>query len=157
MYQQRTRPVTMRDREAGIDESRPMFVRGHNATPKALGNDDVSWAIAEELEAMLIREGVPNAKNAAWLFKRGADSLDRSILRKAYSKHPERFRDGTGRQLSLAEFGRNMVRYFKRHSDWQYANGADDVIGMFYDPVMINACARGLWRVYSDRRTQRGE
>lgn len=155
MYNQKPKRTTMRDRERS-DEDRPRWVRGKDATPKEIGQaDDIAWAIAEELEQFFYDQGI-NAKPAAWLFKRGAAALDKSKVRQAYSDHPERFRDGDGRQLTLAQFGRNMVKYFRRKSDWQFCSNVDEVIGMFYDPVTLDDCARSLWRVYRDRRTKRG-
>lgn len=155
MYTQRPKRVTMRDRAS--DEELPRFVRGNNATPDRLGNpDDVAWAIAEELEKFFYEEGIITGKNAAWLFKRGQSALDKSKIREAYSAHPERFRDGNGKRLTLAEFGRNMVKYFRRNSGWAYCSNVEDVIGMFYDPVTLDDCAKGLWRVYRDRRKKRG-
>lgn len=152
--QQKTKRVTMRDRER--DEDRPRFVRGNDATPEPLGSDDVAWAIAEELEKFFYSEGISTGKNAAWFFKRGQYALDKSMIRRVYAYHPERFRDGDARQLTLAQFGRNMVRYFKKNAAWQYASSVEDVIGMFYDPVNLDNCARGLWRVYKDRRIRKG-
>lgn len=147
--------VTMRDRAS--DEDLPRFVRGNNATPDRLGNaDDVAWSIAEELERFFYEEGIVTGKNSAWFFKRGQAALDKSKLRVSYSEHPERFRDGNGRALMLAEFGRNMVRYFRKNAAWAYCSNADDVIGMFYDPVTLDNCAKGLWRAYRDRRKKRG-
>lgn len=141
------------------DDSRgmPRVFAGGNATPEGLGGrDDFAWAIASELEQYFIDQRVHTGKNAAWLFKRGSSALDRTMIRAAYSKNPERFRDGTGKQLTLAEFGRRMVRYFGKHSSWQYASSTEDVIGMFYDPVMLDECAKGLWRVYRERRARQG-
>lgn len=156
MDTRKQKKTTFRDRQEA-DESLPPFVRGYNATPKALGNDDdVSWAIAQELERFFYEEGIITGKNAAWLFKAGQFALDKSRVRKEYSRHPKRFRDGDGKQMTLAEFGRKIVLYFRRNASWQYASGPEDLIGMFYDPVMLDSCARGLWRVYSDRRIQRG-
>jgi len=154
--QQRTKRVTMRDREK-TDEDLPKFVRGNNATPDRLGNpDDVAWAIAEELEKFFYKEGISTGKNAAWLFKRGQSALDKSTIRQSYKTHPDRFRDGDGRQLTLAEFGRNMVRYYRKNGAWGYSGSVEDVIGNFYDPVNLDNCARALWRVYKDRRMMRG-
>lgn len=149
------RKQTMRDRAE--ERAVPAWVAGEDATPRSLGDrDDVAWAIAQELEQFLYEQAIPSGKNAAWLFKRGAAALDRSMVRRAYSDHRDRFRDGQGKQLTLAEFGRRMVRYFERHSAWGYCSNADDVIGMFYDPVTLDDCAKALWRVYRDRRAQRG-
>jgi hypothetical protein len=154
MYQQKKK-LTMRDR-ATTDEQLPRFVRGQDATPDRLGNaDDVAWAIAEELEKFFYNEGITTGKNAAWFFHRGRSALDKSMVRKSYSAHPERFRDGDGRQLTLAQFGRNMVRYFRRNASWQYGT-VEDVIGMFYDPKTLDDCAKALWRVYKDRRIKKG-
>lgn len=153
MYTQRPKRVIMRDRVS--DEELPRFVRGNNATPDMLPQDDVAWAIAEELEKFFYGEGITTGKNAAWFHKRGGAALDKSMIRKAYSEHPERFRDGDGRQLTLAQFGRNMVKYFRKNASWQYGS-VEDVIGMFYDPVTLDDCAKALWRVYRDRRKKRG-
>jgi hypothetical protein len=151
------RPGSLRDRERRADEDRPRFVRGENATPERLGNpDDVAWAIAQEMEKFFYDEGIITGKNAAWLFKRGQDALDRSAIRINYAAYPERFRDGDGKQLSLADFGRNVVRYFKKNAPWGYCNNVEDVLGMFYDPVTLDDCAKGLWRVYRDRRKRKG-
>src|SRR5579864_686545 len=107
MYQSGPKRVTMRDRMR--DEDRPRFVRGNNATPDQIGTpDDVAWAIAEELEQFFYRERINTGKGAAWFFKRGQAALDKSMIRDAYVAHPERFRDASGRQLTLAEFGRKM-------------------------------------------------
>lgn len=147
--------VTMRDRAS--DEELPRFVRGNNATPDKLGNpDDVAWAIAEELEKFFYKEGISTGKNAAWFFKRGQYALDKSKIRQDYKDHPERFRNGDGKQLTLAEFGRNMVRYFRKNGSWGYSGSVEDVIGMFYDPVTLDNTARALRRVYRDRRMMRG-
>lgn len=156
MYTTKTQKrVTMRDRAS--DEELPRFVRGNNATPDRLGTpDDIAWAIAEEVERFFYNEGINTGKNAAWFFRRGQSALDRSMVRQAYKDHPDRFRDGNGKQLTLAEFGRNMVRYFRKNSDWSMCSSVEDVIGMFYDPVTLDSCAKGLWRVYRDRRTKRG-
>lgn len=154
MYQQKNKRVTMRDRTK--DEDRPRFVRGNDATPEPLGADDVSWAIAEELERFFYEEGISTGKNAAWLFKRGGYALDKSMIRDSYKSHPDRFRDGDGKELTLAQFGRSMVRYFRKNAAWAYCSNADDVIGMFYDPVTLDNCAKGLWRVYKDRRIRKG-
>src|ERR1700693_4427303 len=106
MYTQKPKRVTYRDRERS-DEDRPRWVRGRDATPQEIGQaDDIAWAIAEELEQFFYDQGI-NAKPAAWLFKRGGAALDKSKVRQAYSDHPDRFRDGDGRQLTLAQFGRN--------------------------------------------------
>lgn len=151
------RPGSLRDREHRADESRPRFVRGDNATPDRLGDpDDVAWAIAQELEKFFYEEGIVTGKNAAWLFKRGQDALDRSALRINYAAHPDRFRDGDGRKLTLADFGRNMVRYFRKNAGWAYCSNVEDVIGMFYDPVVLDNCTKSLWKVYRGRRQQRG-
>lgn len=156
MYQQKApKRATMRSR--AVDEELPRFVRGNNATPTPLGDpDDVAWAIAEELEKFFYSQRISTGKNAAWFFKRGGYALDRSMIRQAYKDHPERFRDGDGRQLTLAEFGRNIVRYFKKHAAWGYSGNVEDIIGMFYDPVNLDNCTRGLWRVYRERRLVRG-
>lgn len=145
----------MRDRAS--DEDRPRFVRGNNATPDQVGTpDDAAWAIAEELEKFFYEEGIVTGKNAAWFFKRGGYALDKSMIRQAYADHPERFRNGDGKQLTLADFGRKMVRYFRKNSAWAYCSNVEDVIGMFYDPVVLDDCAKGLWRVYRDRRNRKG-
>ena len=154
MYSQKPKKATMRDRAR--DEDMPRFVRGNDVAPDALGQDDVAWAIAEELESFFYAEGINTGKNAAWLFRRGQSALDKSCIRRAYSAHPERFRNGDGRQMTLAQFGRCMVRYFRAHAPWGYCQNADDVMGMFYDPVTLDDCARALWRVYSDRRAKKG-
>jgi hypothetical protein len=157
MYQQKKK-TTMRDRAAD-EESRPTFVRGNNATPVQVGAaDDIAWAMAEEIEKFFYKEGINTGRNTVWYFKAVQASLDKSMIRKAYSdpnKHG-RFRDGDGRQLTLADFGRNIVRYFRRNASWQYCSNAQDVIGMLLDPVTLDDCTKGLWRVYRDRRTKRG-
>lgn len=153
-YEKAPKRVTMRDR---ADEQMPRFVRGQDATPDRVGNpDDIAWAIAEELERFFYEQKIATGKSAAWLFKRGGYALDKSALRISYAAHPERFRDGDGKPMTLAQFGRNMVRYFKKNYAWQYCANADDVIGMFYDAVTLDACASGLWRVYKDRRIRKG-
>lgn len=154
MYQKPEKKVTMKSRL--LDEEKPGFVRGRDATPREVGQaDDVAWAIAEELEKFFYDEGITTGKNAAWFFKRGGYALDRSMIRKAYKDHPDRFRNGDGKQLTLAQFGRNMVKYFRKNASWQYGT-VEDVIGMFYDPVTLDDCAKGLWRVYRDRRSRKG-
>lgn len=157
MYQVQKKP-TMRSRLTEMEQNEaPRFVRGNNATPTGVGNaDDVAWAIAQEFEKFMYDEGIPSGKNSAWLFKRGQYAVDKSRLRRAYSAHPDKFRDGTGKQLTLADFGRRMVRYFKRNAGWGYCSGGDDVIGMFYDPVVLDDIMKALWRVYEDRRVKRG-
>ena len=153
-YQKPQKRVTMRER---ADEDAPRWVRGKDATPDRLGNpDDVAWAIAQELEAFFYSQKIQTGKKAAWLFKRGQYALDKSMLRAAYREHPERFRDANGKPMTLAEFGRKIVKYFKRNMDWGYAANADDVMGMFYDPVNIDECTKGLWRFYSNSRAKRG-
>lgn len=137
-------------------QNSPGFVAGDNKTPDALGDrDDFAWAIAQELVAFFYDEGI-NAKGDAYYFRVGQRSLDRSMVRRAYKEHPERFRNGDGRQLTLADFGRNMVRYFKKNAAWQFCNTTEDVVSMFYDPVTLDNCAKGLWRVYRDRRLRKG-
>jgi hypothetical protein len=153
--QQKPKRQTMREREQ--DARVPFWVAGEDATPSSLGErDDVAWAIARRFETFLYDQGIPSGKNAAWLFKRGQDALDKSCVRKAYSEHRERFRNGDGKTMTLAEFGAKMVRYFEDHASWYECSNADDVIGMFYDPVVLDDCAKGLWRVYRDRRARRG-
>lgn len=155
--QRDTRPkrVTMRDRAS--DEDRPRFVRGNDATPERLGEaDDIAWAIAQELEEFFYKHKITTGKNAAWLFKRGGYALDKSAIRISYAAHRDRFRDGDGRQMTLAEFGRMIVRYFAKNYDWAFCANADDVIGMFYDPVTLDDCMKGLWRTYRDRRNRKG-
>lgn len=154
IYQQKPqKKQTMRERMA--DEDKPRFVRGRDATPDLLPQDDVAWAIAEELEQFFYKEGIATGKNAAWFHARGRYAIDKSALRTSYREHPERFRDGDGRQLTLAQFGRNMVRYYRKNASWQYGS-VEDLIGSFYDPVTLDECAKGLWRVYRDRRKRKG-
>jgi hypothetical protein len=143
--------ITMNQRASGeVDRprSKSVFVSGTD--------DDLAMTIAIELEQFFYTQGINTGKNATWLSKAGHAAVDRSMVRRAYSQHPDRFRDGEGRQLTLAEFGRNMVKYFRRNASWQYCSNADEVISLFYDPVTLDDCAKGLWRVYKDRRTKRG-
>ena len=148
-----------RRRYIGADEDKPGFVRGRNATPQAVGRDradDVAWSIAEELESFLYKERIPSSKNAAWFFKAGQAALDRSDIRNMYREHHDRFRNGDGKQLTLAEFGRMMVRYFRANYGWAYCNTTEDIIGMFYNAVVLEEITRCLWRVYADRRAKKG-
>jgi hypothetical protein len=137
-------------------QTSPSWVAMGNKTPDALGErDDFAWAIAEELTAFFYDQGM-NGKQSGYYFRVGQSSLDKSMVRRKYKEDPARFRNGDGKQLTLAEFGRNMVRYFKKNSNWQYCNSVEEVVGMFYDPVTLDDCAKGLWRVYRDRRTRKG-
>lgn len=151
--------ATMRDnlaKDYREVQNTPGFVAGASKTPDALGDrDDFAWAIADELTAFFYDQGI-NAKSAAYYFRVGQQALDRSMVRRKYKEDPARYRNGDGKQLTLAEFGRNMVRYFRRNSSWQDCSSVEEVVGMFYDPVTLDDCAKGLWRVYRDRRTKKG-
>lgn len=157
--QKKTKRPTMRDNLAGNHrevQTSPGFVAGEDRTPAALGErDDFAWAIADELTKFLYDEGI-NSKGAAYYFKVGQDALDRSKVRRMYKEDPARFRNGDGKQLTLGEFGRSMVRYFRKNADWQFCNSVEEVVHMFYDPVTLDVCAKGLWRVYRDRRIRKG-
>lgn len=149
---------TMRDNVSAGREEKPIppYVAGADKTPDALGDrDDIAWAIAQELVAFFYNERI-NCKGEAYYFKVAQRALDKSCVRRKYKEDPSRFRNGEGRQLTLADFGRNMVRYFKKNSNWQYCASVEEVVGMFFDPVTLDNCARGLWRVYRDRRAQKG-
>lgn len=154
------RPGSLRanqERAEREEKHSPPFVAGSNTTPAALGErDDVCWAIAQELEEFFYNEGINSGKNAAWYFRRAQDAMDKCILRGAYKKHPERFRNGDGKQLTLADFGRNMVRYFRKNAPWGYCSNVEDVVSMFFDPVTLDDCIKGLWRVYKTRRMRKG-
>lgn len=156
---QRNKKPTMRDNLSGNYrevQTSPGFVAGDNKTPDALGErDDFAWAIAQELKVFFYDQGI-NAKGEGYYFRVGQESLDKSMVRRKYKEDPSRFRNGDGKQLTLADFGRNMVRYFRKNADWQYCNNVEEVVGMFYDPVTLDACAKGLWRVYRDRRMKKG-
>jgi hypothetical protein len=150
---------TMRDnlaRDYREVQTTPGFVAGSSKTPDGLGErDDFAWAIAQELTAFFYDEGI-NSKTDAYYFRVGQSALDKSRVRRMYKQDPDRFRNGDGKQLTLAEFGRNMVRYFKRNAAWFDCSSVEEVVGMFYDPVTLDDCAKGLWRVYRDRRTRKG-
>jgi hypothetical protein len=137
-------------------QTTPRFVAGSSRTPDGLGErDDFAWAIAQGLTAFFYDEGI-NCKGPAYYFRVGQEALDKSMVRRKYKTDPSRFRNGDGKQLTLADFGRNMVRYFKRNSNWQYCTNVEEVVAMFYDPVTLDDCAKGLWRVYRDRRSRKG-
>lgn len=162
VYSMRQRPgrkPTMRDNLAGDYrevQTSPGFVAMGDKTPDALGDrDDFAWAIAQAMVEFFYDEGI-NAKGDAYYFRVGQRALDRSMVRRKYKEDPKRFRNGDGRQLTLADFGRNMVRYFKKNAPWQYCNSVEEVVSMFYDPVTLDDCAKGLWRVYRDRRARKG-
>jgi hypothetical protein len=150
---------TMRDNLSGDYrevQTSPGFVAGNNKTPDALGDrDDFAWAVAQALTAFFYDEGV-NCKGPAYYFRVGQDALDKSMVRRKYREDPARFRNGDGKQLTLADFGRAMVLYFKKNSNWQFCSNVEEVVSMFYDPVTLDDCAKGLWRVYRDRRSRKG-
>lgn len=138
-------------------QNTPMFVAGEsNKTPAGLGErDDFAWAMAQELVEFFYDEGI-NAKSEGYYFKVAQSNLDKSIVRRMYKEDPNRFRDGDGNQVTLAAFGRSMVRFFKKNSAWGYCHSVEEVVSMFFDPVTLDSCAKGLWRVYRDRRKKRG-
>lgn len=152
------KPGSMRANVAAGREvqSSPGFVADSDKTPDHMGDrDDFAWAIAQELVAFFYDEGI-NAKGEVYYFRAAQRALDKSKVRRLYKEDPDRYRDGDGRQLTLAQFGRNMVRYFKRNAGWQYCGSVEEVVSMFFDPVTLDDCARGLWRVYRDRRDRKG-
>lgn len=150
---------TMRDNLAGdyrVVQNSPTFVARADKTPEGLGErDDFAWAIARELSAFFYDEGI-NAKGEGYYFRVAQSNLDKSSVRRKYKEDPKRFRDGNGKQLTLADFGRNMVRYFKKNAAWGYCHSVEEVVSTFFDPVTLDDCAKGLWRVYRTRRQMRG-
>lgn len=124
-------------------------------TPDALGSDDLAWAMANQVTKKFIEHGIATGKSEAWFYYRIKSGLDKTSIRRSYSSHPERFRDGENKIMPLSEFGRMMVNYFFRNSQWQYESNVDAVTGMMCDPVTLDDVRRRLQGVYANRRATR--
>jgi hypothetical protein len=147
----KTKKTTMRDRDTG--QQAPAWVRGKDATPEALGDDDLAWAMARRLNEKLYESGIPFGKSDAWLYFKFKAGLDRSAIRKSYSQ--ETFTDGNGRKILLPDFGRRIIAYYWDKYPWGYESSAENVVGIVSDPVTIDEITRSLKRRYADRRARR--
>jgi hypothetical protein len=110
--------------------------------------------MANQISKKFIEHGIATGKSEAWFYYRVKSGLDKTKIRQAYSSHPEKFRDGNNKILPLPAFGRNMISYFFRNSQWQYESNVEAVTGMMCDPVTLSdVCAR-LQGVYANRRAR---
>lgn len=143
----REKKPTMRDRAS---QDTPAFVRGKDATPAALGDDDLAWAMARRLSEKLYASGIASGKSDAWFYYRFKSGLDRAKLRARYSEEP--FTDGKAKVIPLPEFGRRIVSYFWDNYPWPYENSPEAAIGMVTDPAIIDEVTRLLKKRYANQR-----
>ncbi len=123
--------------------------------PDALGSDDLAWAMANQITKKFIEHGIATGKSEAWFYYRVKSGLDKTKIRRSYSDSPEKFRDGNNKILPLPEFGRYMVSFFFRNSQWQYESNVETVTGMMCDPVTLAEVCKKLQGVYANRRATR--
>jgi hypothetical protein len=142
--------TTMRDREGGTRHDVPSFVRGRDATPEALGEDDLAWAMARKLAEKIYQAGIASGKSEAYLYFKFKSGLDKTRLRQRYST--EAFTDSKGKVILLPEFGRRIIAYFWDHYGWGYESSVEGVIGMATDPVMIDDVTSALRKRYANGR-----
>jgi hypothetical protein len=146
--------VTMRDREGGTKHDVPSFVRGRDATPESLGEDDLAWAMARKLAEKIYEAGIPSGKSEAYLYYKFKAGLDKTRLRQRYST--QAFTDSKSKVIPLPDFGRRIVAYFWDHYGWAYESSVEGIIGMATDPVMIDDVTRALQKRYANMRLMSG-
>lgn len=148
--------MSFRDNLKDDDSFKPGWVRGNDKAPEKVGGDDLAWSMASEIANQFYDKGVPTGRGEAWLYHKVKSGLDKYDLRRAYSEHPEAFRDGEGHRILLPDFGRKMVRYYFRKSQWQYFQSPEEVLGDLCDPETLKQLSKGIRRHYSDLRVKSG-